>query len=79
MAPVKNFCVSSSFLFIFFIFIANCLCSSTVYAQPAESPAPPPANDGVTIDLGIAYALLLTALVVTYLVHPMDALAFKFF
>ncbi|KAL8243000.1 hypothetical protein R6Q59_013302 [Mikania micrantha] len=35
----------------------------------APSPAPFPANDGATIDQGIAYVLLFVALAVTYLVH----------
>nr|GMC65306.1 putative arabinogalactan peptide, AGP [Ipomoea batatas] len=36
----------------------------------APSPAAPaPSNDGVAIDQGIAYVLLMLALAVTYLVH----------
>ncbi|KAJ4851523.1 hypothetical protein Tsubulata_043461 [Turnera subulata] len=41
----------------------------------AESPAPAPAptSDGTSIDQGIAYLLMLVALVLTYLIHPLDA------
>nr|GME00370.1 Arabinogalactan protein 22, putative [Ipomoea batatas] len=37
--------------------------------MPPSPSAPAPSNDGVAIDQGIAYALLLVALVITYLVH----------
>ncbi|XP_068665287.1 arabinogalactan protein 41-like [Aristolochia californica] len=37
------------------------------------APAPAPASDGTSIDQGIAYVLMLVALVLTYLIHPMDA------
>ncbi|MCE5167100.1 Arabinogalactan protein 20 [Datura stramonium] len=43
------------------------------------APAPAPASDGTTIDQGIAYVLMLLALVLTYLIHPMDASAYTFF
>nr|XP_009600417.1 arabinogalactan protein 20-like [Nicotiana tomentosiformis]XP_016457511.1 PREDICTED: arabinogalactan peptide 20-like [Nicotiana tabacum] len=50
------------------------------FAQAQEfAPAPAPANDGTTIDQGIAYVLMLVALVLTYLIHPMDASAYSFF
>ncbi|KAJ9139794.1 hypothetical protein P3X46_030493 [Hevea brasiliensis] len=37
----------------------------------AQSPAsaPSPTSDGTTIDQGIAYVLMLVALVLTYLIH----------
>ncbi|KAL7233087.1 hypothetical protein ACSBR1_016844 [Camellia fascicularis] len=37
------------------------------------SPAPAPTSDGTSIDQGIAYLLMLVALVLTYLIHPLDA------
>ncbi|KAH7682366.1 Arabinogalactan protein 16/20/22/41 [Dioscorea alata] len=43
-----------------------------VQAQ-AQAPAPAPASDGTSIDQGIAYVLMLVALVLTYLIHPLDA------
>ncbi|KAM3344068.1 hypothetical protein P3S68_026159 [Capsicum galapagoense] len=50
------------------------------FAQAQEfSPAPAPASDGTTIDQGIAFVLILLALVLTYLIHPMDASASTFF
>ncbi|XP_031258029.1 arabinogalactan protein 41-like [Pistacia vera] len=33
------------------------------------SPAPAPTSDGVAIDQGIAYVLMLLALVLTYIIH----------
>ncbi|CAM6089009.1 unnamed protein product [Calypogeia fissa] len=47
------------------------LMATDVQAQ-APAPAPLPTSDGHTIDQGIAYFLLLLALVLTYLI-PMDA------
>ncbi|CAA2964041.1 arabinogalactan peptide 20 [Olea europaea subsp. europaea] len=40
-------------------------------AQPAEqfAPAPSPTSDGTAIDQGIAYILMLVALVLTYIIH----------
>ncbi|KAK3129755.1 hypothetical protein QOZ80_6BG0484210 [Eleusine coracana subsp. coracana] len=40
---------------------------------PAQPPAPAPASYGTSIDQGIAYGLMLVALVLTYLIHPLDA------
>ncbi|RLM78504.1 arabinogalactan peptide 16-like [Panicum miliaceum] len=42
-------------------------------AAAAQGPAPAPTSDGTSIDLGIAYVLMLVALVLTYLIHPLDA------
>ncbi|WOK95860.1 WEB family protein [Canna indica] len=39
----------------------------------AQAPAPSPTSDGTSIDQGIAYLLMLVALVLTYLIHPLDA------
>ncbi|WOL08298.1 arabinogalactan peptide 20-like [Canna indica] len=39
----------------------------------SPAPAPAPTSDGVSIDQGIAYLLMLVALVLTYLIHPLDA------
>ncbi|XP_031255861.1 arabinogalactan protein 41-like [Pistacia vera] len=41
------------------------------YAQ-ASGPAPAPTSDGTSIDQGIAYVLMLVALVLTYLIHAAD-------
>ncbi|PKA64239.1 Arabinogalactan peptide 16 [Apostasia shenzhenica] len=42
-------------------------------AVQAQAPAPAPSSDGTSIDQGIAYVLMLLALVLTYLIHPLDA------
>uniref|UniRef100_A0A0D9VEH9 Arabinogalactan peptide 16 n=1 Tax=Leersia perrieri TaxID=77586 RepID=A0A0D9VEH9_9ORYZ len=42
-------------------------------AAVAQAPAPAPVSDGTSIDQGIAYILMLVALVLTYLIHPLDA------
>ncbi|KAK9274568.1 hypothetical protein L1049_021817 [Liquidambar formosana] len=36
------------------------------------APSPAPTSDGTSIDQGIAYVLMLLALVLTYLIHTMD-------
>ncbi|KAI3458039.1 hypothetical protein Pfo_014702 [Paulownia fortunei] len=43
----------------------------SVATANAESfaPAPSPTSDGTTIDQGIAYVLMLVALVLTYIMH----------
>ncbi|CAN6444320.1 unnamed protein product [Victoria cruziana] len=50
---------------------------SNIAAPPSTSavsaPAPGPTSDGTSIDQGIAYVLMLVALVLTYLIHPLDA------
>ncbi|XP_010518305.2 PREDICTED: arabinogalactan peptide 16 [Camelina sativa] len=45
---------------------------SLVGAQ-SLAPAPAPTSDGTSIDQGIAYLLMVVALVLTYLIHPLDA------
>ncbi|KAE9616057.1 hypothetical protein Lal_00017572 [Lupinus albus] len=42
------------------------------------APAPAPSSDGGSIDQGIAYVLMLVALVLTYLIHPLDASSYQF-
>ncbi|KAM3263211.1 Arabinogalactan peptide 22 [Capsicum baccatum] len=53
----------AAFALIFSIFLPN------AQAKQPFAPAPAPANDGTTIDQGIAYVLMLLALAVTYLIH----------
>ncbi|KAL1313249.1 hypothetical protein HN51_039825 [Arachis hypogaea] len=38
----------------------------------SPAPAPAPTRDGTSIDQGIAYVLMLVALVLTYLIHPLN-------
>ncbi|TVU35693.1 hypothetical protein EJB05_17612 [Eragrostis curvula] len=42
-------------------------------AANAQAPAPAPTSDGTSLDQGIAYVLMFVALVLTYLIHPLDA------
>ncbi|GAB4844563.1 Arabinogalactan protein 20 [Ancistrocladus abbreviatus] len=42
----------------------------------AQSTAPAPTSDGSSIDQRIAYVLMLIALVLTYLIHPLDAASY---
>ncbi|GJN18185.1 hypothetical protein PR202_gb05320 [Eleusine coracana subsp. coracana] len=44
-----------------------------VTAANAQAPAPAPTSDGTSLDQGIAYVLMFVALVLTYLIHPLDA------
>lgn len=48
-------------------------------AVHAQAPAPAPASDGTSIDQGIAYVLMILALVLTYLIHPLEASPYKLF
>ncbi|KAK8711331.1 hypothetical protein V6N13_146615 [Hibiscus sabdariffa] len=48
-------------------------------AAPAPAPAPSPTSDGTSIDQGIAYILMLVALVLTYLIHPLDSSSYTTF
>ncbi|XVF51366.1 hypothetical protein PTKIN_Ptkin04bG0179400 [Pterospermum kingtungense] len=41
-------------------------------SAPAPAPAPTATSDGTSIDQGIAYVLMLVALVLTYLIHTAD-------
>ncbi|CAL0331004.1 unnamed protein product [Lupinus luteus] len=45
--------------------------ATLIFAAHAQSsaPAPAPTSDGSIIDQGIAYVLMLLALVLTYLIH----------
>ncbi|KAJ7951264.1 Arabinogalactan peptide [Quillaja saponaria] len=45
----------------------------------SPAPAPGPSSDGTSIDQGIAYLLMVVALVLTYLIHPLDAFSYSFF
>ncbi|XWS35864.1 hypothetical protein CRYUN_Cryun20dG0033400 [Craigia yunnanensis] len=65
-------CVVAIFTLVFAIM------SLYVEAQSA-APAPSPTSDGTSIDQGIAYVLMLVALVLTYLIHPLDASSYRFF
>ncbi|KAG6531511.1 arabinogalactan protein 22-like [Zingiber officinale] len=57
------------------VFMALAFGVALMPAVQANSPAPAPAptSDGVSVDQGIAYLLMLVALVLTYLIHPLDA------
>ncbi|KAK8942701.1 Arabinogalactan peptide 16 [Platanthera zijinensis] len=39
------------------------------YTAQAPAAAPPMSNDGTAIDQGLAYLLMIAALLITYLVH----------
>ncbi|KAM5555571.1 arabinogalactan protein 20 [Rosa sericea] len=63
------------------LFLASASASRAPAASPLAAPAPAPAltSDGTSIDQGIAYVLMLVALVLTYLIHPLDATSYNFF
>ncbi|MCL7040278.1 hypothetical protein MKW94_006245 [Papaver nudicaule] len=65
----------------FFIAIVSLIFSivfpAAVQAQ-TSAPAPSPTSDGISVDQGIAYVLMLVALVLTYLIHPLDASSYNF-
>ncbi|KAI3691832.1 hypothetical protein L6452_31634 [Arctium lappa] len=61
-----SFGLLSAFLLIFAITLPT-----AVHGQPF-APAPAPTSDGTSIDQGIAYLLMLLALVLTYIIHTLD-------
>ncbi|KAH0908722.1 hypothetical protein HID58_032043 [Brassica napus] len=66
-----NFKMSVSRLFfgvLTILAVVSSILLSMAHAQSA-APAPAPTSDGTTIDQGIAYLLMLVALVLTYLIH----------
>ncbi|KAI3828796.1 hypothetical protein L1987_02906 [Smallanthus sonchifolius] len=62
--------VSSGLLSVFALVFAITL-PTAVNGQPF-APAPAPTSDGTSIDQGIAYLLMLLALVLTYIIHTID-------
>jgi len=42
------------------------------------APTPAPSSDGTSIDQGFAYTLMVVALVLTYLIYPLDASSYFF-
>ncbi|KAI9109997.1 hypothetical protein K1719_019038 [Acacia pycnantha] len=58
------------FALLFAIFSASLVVGSPTSVSPS--------SDGTTIDQGIAYFLMLVALILTYLIHPLDASPFIF-
>ncbi|PIN01210.1 hypothetical protein CDL12_26282 [Handroanthus impetiginosus] len=56
------------FRFCFVVAIFALLSALAINAQVPE-PAPAPSSDGVALDQGIAYMLMLVALAITYIVH----------
>ncbi|CAD5188397.1 unnamed protein product [Musa acuminata subsp. malaccensis] len=61
-----------SFLMVVVALVSAIVLVPAVRAQ-SPAPAPAPTSDGVAIDQGIAYVLMLAALLLTYLIHPLDA------
>ncbi|KAK0586748.1 hypothetical protein LWI29_011638 [Acer saccharum] len=59
---------SFGFVAVVLLFV---ILSPAVHAQ-TMSTAPYPTTDGTSIDQGIAYVLMLVALVLTYLIHAAD-------
>ncbi|KAI8545002.1 hypothetical protein RHMOL_Rhmol07G0009200 [Rhododendron molle] len=43
------------------------------------APTPAPVSDGTSVDQGLACVLMLAALVLTYLIHPLDASSYNSF
>ncbi|KAG0450747.1 hypothetical protein HPP92_021275 [Vanilla planifolia] len=62
----------STFLVVAVVALIIGVIMPAAHAQ-AQAPAPAPTSDGTSIDQGIAYILMLLALVLTYLIHPLDA------
>ncbi|GMY23828.1 arabinogalactan peptide 20 [Fagus crenata] len=64
---------------VMMIALVFAIISPAVVASHSPAPAPALSSDGTSIDQGIAYVLMLAALVLTYLIHPLDASSHIFF
>ncbi|KAL5572052.1 hypothetical protein UlMin_021649 [Ulmus minor] len=69
----------SSALLRVLAFVAFAFAIASPALVQAQSPAPAPTSDGTSIDQGIAYVLMLVALALTYLIHPLDATSYNLF
>jgi len=65
-------------LVVLLVCLMGALLPAAVHAQ-AHAPAVPPISHGSTIDQGIAYVMLFMALVLTYIIHPLDAIPYYLF
>ncbi|THU70739.1 hypothetical protein C4D60_Mb08t28130 [Musa balbisiana] len=63
----------TSKVFLGLVAIVAFIVAVALPAVQAQAPAPAPTSDGTSIDQGIAYLLMMVALVLTYLIHPLDA------
>ncbi|KAG7019041.1 Arabinogalactan peptide 16 [Cucurbita argyrosperma subsp. argyrosperma] len=79
MASSNSTSRAFSGLFTFFTLILFILSPLVDAHSSVPAPAPAPASDGTSIDQGVAYVLMLVALVLTYLIHPLDASSYNFF
>ncbi|KAL0393643.1 UNVERIFIED_CONTAM: Arabinogalactan protein 20 [Sesamum latifolium] len=64
-----SFGLIAAFALVFAIFMP----AVQGHGHEGLAPAPAPTSDGTAIDQGIAYGLMLLALVLTYLIHTFDA------
>uniref|UniRef100_A0A1J3F3X7 Arabinogalactan peptide 20 n=1 Tax=Noccaea caerulescens TaxID=107243 RepID=A0A1J3F3X7_NOCCA len=69
MASRNSVAVLALFAFVFAVV-------SPLAGAQSLAPAPSPTSDGTSIDQGIAYLLMVVALVLTYLVHPPESSSF---
>ncbi|KFK35347.1 hypothetical protein AALP_AA5G272800 [Arabis alpina] len=65
--PSRNYVTVLALIAFVFVVI------SPLATAQSLAPAPSPTSDGTSIDQGIAYLLMVLALVLTYLIHPLDA------
>ncbi|XVF10465.1 hypothetical protein REPUB_Repub07fG0185400 [Reevesia pubescens] len=61
-----------SFMAVFASLAYAMIVMPVIVQAQSSAPAPAPTSDGTSIDQGIAYVLMLVALVLTYLIHAAD-------
>ncbi|KAG4117501.1 hypothetical protein ERO13_D12G235700v2 [Gossypium hirsutum] len=66
-----------SFVAVFAALVFTLVALPAAVQAQSSAPAPAPTSDGTSIDQGIAFVLMLVALVLTYLIHAAD-LCFTF-
>ncbi|XP_022146078.1 arabinogalactan peptide 22-like [Momordica charantia] len=74
VVAVRNYLPLGILVAVAVAFVLGAFLPVQAHAQPESmSPAQPLAtSDGTSIDQGIAYALMLLALVLTYIIHSAD-------
>merc|ERR1712137_1153233 len=69
---VREMAVPSRFAVVVVVAVLALAVALPAVRAQSLAPAPAPSSDGTSIDQGIAYVLMLVALVLTYLIHSAD-------
>ncbi|KAK9056138.1 hypothetical protein SSX86_027227 [Deinandra increscens subsp. villosa] len=79
MAVSRSLLVTATAMMMMFAVLLSIVCPCVEAQSFAPAPAPALSSDGTSVDQGIAYALMIVALLLTYLIHPLDAFPYGLF